>query len=151
MLCDTQTIGLSPTPAARSFWRSSLLLNAIDFLNEMKTAGLTGSYWLPLSLLSSFRQELLLTGSVLRATSGVRNTLFSLLAFCNCSLPILTSSLAQLRVSKPRTSRSWMKQALFEHLIRVWQFPQVKGRSHTSCPRTQDMDPFSLHGSFLIT
>lgn len=53
MLCDTQTIGLSPTPAARSFWRSSLLLNAMDFLNKMKTAGMTGGYWLPQSLLSS--------------------------------------------------------------------------------------------------
>lgn len=44
MLCDTQIIGLSPTPAALSFLRSSLLLNAMDFLNKMKTAGMTGGY-----------------------------------------------------------------------------------------------------------
>lgn len=36
MLCDTQITGLSPTPAARSFLRSSLLRNAMDFLNETK-------------------------------------------------------------------------------------------------------------------
>ena len=42
MLCDTQIIGLSPTPAALSFLRSSLLLNAMDFLSKMKTGMIGG-------------------------------------------------------------------------------------------------------------
>lgn len=33
MLCEIQIIGLSPTPAALSLLRSSLLLNAMDFLS----------------------------------------------------------------------------------------------------------------------
>lgn len=42
MLCETHITGLSPTPAALSLLRSSLLLNAMDFLNRTKTPSVMG-------------------------------------------------------------------------------------------------------------
>lgn len=60
MLCDIQIIGLSPTPAALSLLRSSLLLNAMDFLNKTKTASMTGGTILQILLPNFLRQERLL-------------------------------------------------------------------------------------------
>ena len=81
MLCDTQITGLSPTPAALSVLRSSLLLNAMDFLNKTRTAGMTGRCRSPPTpdfAVHSLKQEPLFTVPILQATFPSQDYLHSL-------------------------------------------------------------------------